>query len=381
MARAISIIRRNPRTGRVERPWRNREGFFVLGDPAHGAQKHHDRFAVKVETLEEVASHVRRGFSVRMSDGESPPSLIAPDSLIVEEAEAGGPMSWMETLRRPPFDKEDMSSELKRAMLVQANQIAHAGRREYAALFMGFETENTFYPYCGDDPDQVDLSRFYATDYLDRAYDYAFQVGLHWRFDDTTAQNLDEFVRGANPQSSDGEASPLTDPNGFCRQAADMAFARWKLGEGADLSVRELALLAGMTEAAARNSLSKDEIRTQGGVVPNETAVVWLKARRGFVPTRIGEARRQSRASWSRFLLDRSGFAEAFGQLLRDAELSSAELSAKAQVPKEFVAALAAGRPQPDLAALRRVGEALDLDVPHFAGVAVQAALRAEEGH
>ena len=70
---AIKITRQNPRTGQVERPWRNRDGLFVLSDPAHGAKKHHAKFAVKVGTIEEVDALLKRGFSVRMTDGESRP--------------------------------------------------------------------------------------------------------------------------------------------------------------------------------------------------------------------------------------------------------------------------------------------------------------------
>ncbi len=81
---AINITRTNPRTGRAERPYVNREGFFVLGDPAHGREKHHTKFAVKVRTLEEVVAYVGRGFSVRMTDGENPPSLISPASLTID---------------------------------------------------------------------------------------------------------------------------------------------------------------------------------------------------------------------------------------------------------------------------------------------------------
>ena len=145
---AIRITRMNPRTGQVERPWRNRDHVFVLGDPAHGARKHHDRFAVKVATIEEVAAHIGRGFSVRMTDGESPPSLIAPDSLTVEPVDDSDPTPlWVNTAARPPFAKDEMMAELKRAMLVQANQIAHAGKLSFALAFMGFETINPVYPY------------------------------------------------------------------------------------------------------------------------------------------------------------------------------------------------------------------------------------------
>jgi hypothetical protein len=76
----IRITRINPKTGRVETPLLE-HGWYVLGDPAHGSQKHHERFAVRVRTLEEVLDHVKRGFSVRMCDGVTRPYLISPKSL------------------------------------------------------------------------------------------------------------------------------------------------------------------------------------------------------------------------------------------------------------------------------------------------------------
>lgn len=81
----ISITRRNPRAGKTETPLRE-HGWYVLGDPANGQQKHHKKFAVRVRTLEEVLDHVRRGFSVRMSDGLTRPSLISPKSLEIRVA-------------------------------------------------------------------------------------------------------------------------------------------------------------------------------------------------------------------------------------------------------------------------------------------------------
>lgn len=375
---AVSITRTNPRSGRVERPWRNREDVFVLGDPAHGAQKHHDKFAVKVRTLEEVAALVERGFSVRMTDGESPPSLISPDSLLVEQVDDADPGArWADTAPKPPFEKEAMMAELKTAMLVQANQIAHAGSLDYAVAFMGFETGNPSYPYVEDDPDSVDLRRFAATDYMDSAYDYAFQVGRHWGFDDAMAQDLREFITGANPSGSDGCASSLAVPEGLCRRAADTAFGRWKLENGSDLTVRELALLAQMKEPAVRNSLSKERIAIERGGVDASIALTWLGERRDFIPTRKEEGRKAYWMSHSRFVLEREPFDKAVSRLMRDLDLSSAALALKGQVDEAFVSALLAGKPMPDLPSLRRVGEALEIDAPHFVGVAVQAAMRA----
>jgi hypothetical protein len=82
----ISIVRLNPKTGRVEAPFKEK-GWYVMGDPAHGKEKHHKRFAVRVRTLEEVLDLVRRGFSVRMTDGMTTwPPLISPKSLEIRIA-------------------------------------------------------------------------------------------------------------------------------------------------------------------------------------------------------------------------------------------------------------------------------------------------------
>jgi len=376
---AIKITRTNPRTGQVQRPWRNRDGVFVLGDPAHGAQKHHDKFAVKVPSIEEVAKLVERGFSVRMTDGKSPPSLISPESLIIEEVDSGDPSpTWTEMAPKPPFSKQEMMDELKRGMLVQANQIAHAGAPDFAQAFMGFESADFLYPYCHpDDIEKVDLSRFGASSYLDNAYDYAFQVGKYWQFGGDTAQDVSEFIWGANPQGSDGNGSPLVDPAGLCRRAADTAFGRWKLTERLGLTIRELALLANMTEAAVRNSLSKERITIERGEVDAESADAWLRDRRDFIASRVKEGDKARWQAYSRASLDRRDFGPTFGELLRDYPMTTEALAAKADVSLGFVFGLRAGSPKPDLEALLRVGAALDLDAPHFAGVAVQAALRA----
>jgi hypothetical protein len=377
---AIRITRINPRTKQVERPWRNRDDVFVLGDPAHGAQKHHDKFAVKVKTIEEVAAYIGRGFSVRMTDGESPPSLISPDSLTVEQVDdSGSTPLWAETAPKPPFTKDEMMAELKRVMLVQANQIAHAGRPSFALAFMGFETVNGIYPYCEDDPRQVDLDRFAATGYLDQAYDYAFQVGQYWGFGDAEAQNVNEFISGANPQASSGDRSPLADPEGLCRRAADTAFGRWKLAKEIDLTVRELALLGHMKEAAVRNSLSKERIAIENGEITHEVGLVWLQQRRDFIPTRTEEGHKARWAAYSRGMLTHGDFQKTFAEIMKGFPMTAAELASKASVQSDFVDALVLGRPIPDLAALQRVGAALELDEPHFVGAAVEASLRNAE--
>ena len=68
--RVIRIERVAPRKGVVEAPVRTEKGY-QLADPAHGADKHKVAHAVYVETLEEAASLIARGFSLRMGPREN----------------------------------------------------------------------------------------------------------------------------------------------------------------------------------------------------------------------------------------------------------------------------------------------------------------------
>ncbi|WP_203077398.1 hypothetical protein [Falsiroseomonas ponticola] len=286
-------------------------------------------------------------------------------------------------MSKPPFTKDEMFDELRLVVRVMANHLAQYGSTEAAELLTGFETDNPLYPYAEDDPDKFDLSRFAITAFMDLSYDYAFQVGRPSRFDDDRAQDINEFRHGVNLQSTDGNASPMAIPDSKCRIVVDMAFARWQLERGDDLTVRELALLAGMKEAAVRNSLSADLIKVEAGrragepgTVDGNVAYGWLRKRRGFIDSRDPEMRAQNRRSEYRALLRERSLAYAFEKILKEGELSVDDLAAKADVAPAFLTALANGKPPLDLKAAQRVGEALDVDVPSFVGAVVEAALR-----
>jgi DNA-binding XRE family transcriptional regulator len=156
-----------------------------------------------------------------------------------------------------------------------------------------------------------------------------------------------------------------------------MFMGRWNIEDGNPLTIRQLALLARMKEAAVRNALSKERIAIESGKVDPETALAWLRQRRDFVPTRKDEANRERWARSCQSALENQDFGTAFTAMLRDFPMTREALAAKAEVDEEFIDALLAGRPIPDLERLRSVGEALDLDAPHFAGAAVRAVLEA----
>lgn len=282
---------------------------------------------------------------------------------------------------KPPFTKDEMLEELRRIARVMANHLAVYGSLEAARLLTGFETGNEVYPYAEDDLSRFDLSRFRITDSMSMAYDHAFQVGAPYRFDDSAAQDLDEFRRGASMRSTDGATSPMSNPDSVCRIVVDAALARWQLEQGNDITIRELALLSDMKEAAVRNSLSAEGIkvvvRRQGepGTVAGDVAYGWLRKRRGFIDSLDPAMKVENRRAGIRALFQERDFAEAFREILRESGISPADLAARADVKVSFVSSLAEGKPPIDVEAARRVAATLALDVPIFVGATVEAAL------
>ena len=66
---------------------------YQLADPAHGKHKHHAEHATYVQTLDEAAALISRGFSLRMGAKGKPASLIAPKK---SPNCARGMCSWLE---------------------------------------------------------------------------------------------------------------------------------------------------------------------------------------------------------------------------------------------------------------------------------------------
>ncbi|WP_061969700.1 hypothetical protein [Bosea sp. Root670] len=86
MIRSVLWIERvRPRPGGPEHPHQTKRGFR-LADPKHGNRQHVTANAVYVETLEEAAALIERGFWIWMSQPGKRPSLISPDAVWVEYA-------------------------------------------------------------------------------------------------------------------------------------------------------------------------------------------------------------------------------------------------------------------------------------------------------
>ncbi|MEQ8731994.1 hypothetical protein [Marinovum algicola] len=78
--KVIRIERISPRGGVTEEPDPTERGY-CLGNPMFGAKKHHAENAVFVDTLDEAAELILKGFSLRMVSKGKRASLISPKSL------------------------------------------------------------------------------------------------------------------------------------------------------------------------------------------------------------------------------------------------------------------------------------------------------------
>ncbi len=378
------ISRVNPKSGLVEQPYRDKDGLFILADPAGGGQRHHAKFAIKVGTTAEAVEYLEKGYPIRMTDGQATPSLVGRKSLTIEpvEIQDDDESSLGSAASRNPIPlKNAVMEELKKVLCVEAGHIALAASNEAAVAFIGFESVS-FYPYeVYEEWKQVDLSRFKIEWRMSAAYDFAFQSGEYWHFDAEHAQDIRSFVGGIPPRDITGSSYEFMGPDGLCWRIADTAYARWNLKAGNGLTIRELSLLANITESATRTSLSREGISAPEGLLSNDQALAWLRGRRGFIPTKSVKTSVKDQAFyWSEAAFRQHGLATALSRLIAEWITTTPEIiGQKAEVSVEFMDALMAGHPLLELDALQRVGKVLKIDVPQFVGLAVQEALRASQ--
>jgi hypothetical protein len=282
----------------------------------------------------------------------------------------------------PPFTIDAMRDELRTILLFTADFLAMACGPAVATGVTGFASEQ----FHRESPERVDLARLAIGPVMDIVYDYAFQVGQADRFGADCLQDATVFMLGAPRAGGQGveggETHPYMEPDGLCQRAVDTARARWKLDDEGledELSVRELALLANMSEGAVRNALAAAGVKAKGSrtLVDVAFAKEWLADRRGFVPT----------TCWSygpdRAQLDirTAGSVEALcGALARRAEqkgLAPQSLAQSAGISEARASAWLAGRPDLDVATATALATALDLDPALVAGRTVELVLRA----
>ncbi|MGA1860609.1 hypothetical protein VH569_31900 [Azospirillum sp. 11R-A] len=196
----------------------------------------------------------------------------------------------------PHFSLDDLRDELRRIFLIQAGLIMLARGMETAEAYVGFLPEHDdpieAEPYDLDTLDHVDLLLFPIVREFETLYRQVFEpreAPALWGGDTLLANN---FVQALPEVSASGIVCEFP----LVRRVAETAYARSKLDEfvalkpAPNLSVREIALLADMTEGAVRNAISSqgpDRLRTErqgkGISIKPLEALRWLAGRRGFV--------------------------------------------------------------------------------------------------
>jgi hypothetical protein len=193
------------------------------------------------------------------------------------------------------FTKNEMLDELRTIFLYEADHIYLGKGAAFAEQFIGFPVPDAD-EFLNVDPKRVDLDGFEIAGTFARAYDYAFRPSLLDQFDGSEQQDLNTFINGVPHVGgifSGGAKHAFMTPDGCCQQVVAAVRARDKLNEGeGEFSIRELALLADMTEGAVRNALADKSdagLKAIPGSKPVEIdhaeAVRWLQGRRGFCPT------------------------------------------------------------------------------------------------
>jgi hypothetical protein len=368
-------------SGHVERPWRNRNSEFVLGDPARGDIRHHDAHGTKVDNYGEALELVERGFSIRMSDGKAPASLVTPASLnFVDEPVTTLDELWTFSMPSVPFSREDLEQDLRKALLVQAGEIYWLANSDAADAFIGFPLDIDGVEH-GDQIEQVDLIRFNFARVIQNAYEGAFRTGPH-PLSDEDVDELELMIGAISGGATRRYHSPVDLPGSPLRRTMLSAYLRWKVSEGAlfdnklDRSaVESLAVLADMTEQAVRNSLNKEGLSPVKGKIDYEGIMRWLEQRRDFVPLREDE-RPEARWTWEAIHLLRTRPLPVAFEEIRTRDLRPKDDHALASVEQKVMEALGRGGTpvQGDLRAYaRHLRLAIDTFVLNFDDAVAQA--------
>ena len=271
----------------------------------------------------------------------------------------------------------DLRLELAATLIVQAKHIVLAtDSPEQGEAFLGCDPEETR-------AGAVDLSRFPIAANLEALHAYAFEPTADDVYDVIALHGMVHFLSSLPREDWDGSVHGFPSQGGpsAMSDVIETASARAAIdgqeGTWTDhLSIRQLALLADMTEGAVRNALSQGGaagLTAIPGVKPVcialDEARRWLPGRRGFRPTPLnsyddpvmndrlrGFDRMEQLSDFvSRHATRRLGSAEQLG----------ADATSWLDGSYTF-----------DSAAARDIAEAIGADVPTFVGKALELALR-----
>ena len=199
------------------------------------------------------------------------------------------------------FTKDQLGTEIASILILQAYQSYLCSGREAAAWeFLGIVPKEPYESINEVDPARVDLDRFPIAASVFGCYDYAFHPTGDDRFDPSESSTVADFLAGMPREDFNGMLSAFPNymgPPSLCADALTVADARsaldgWGEDITSDLSIRQVALLADMTEGAVRNALAqkgdaglKAIPKSKPVRIEVDEARRWLAGRRGFRPT------------------------------------------------------------------------------------------------
>lgn len=284
----LKVSRENPRTKKIERPWRNRAHHFVLAAPQGGRE-------VLTSQYDDAVALIHSGHSIRMSDGRNQPNLVSPASLTIVQAHEG-PVDqlWFYTMPKPRFTREILEKDIRCALASLAYETFCIAGQKAADAFLGTSFD------AGDISGtiaQVNFNQSNFTRLVLAAYNSAFRVGEDRSLTSDELAQLAVIIGGTFSGAKRRQANPVDEPNSAIRQTMLCAYWRPLICRGNlfddDLvnssSITRLAILSSMTESGVRNALAKEKIGLPLKPKDYRTTIEWLQERQGFVPLRENE--------------------------------------------------------------------------------------------
>jgi hypothetical protein len=283
--------------------------------------------------------------------------------------------------------KAEALNELREVFLGIASQIVvTTGDNILAATYLGIDLDQyslgSMPGGYQEDLETINLDQFGITKQIRAACSFALQLGTaeeRTNFSEDDWTDLAIFMEGAPRVSFGGELTPLDNEDSSLRRTLEMALARMMLLHSNRLTIRQLSLLAGIGETAVRTSLSADGIKTEGkpAQVPADVAEPWLHRRRGFVPTLTREEADAKAQQVGETSTNDPSLAGEIVTLCSERGMDLETLAHQAQVDRAWLEGLMTGdRVTCDVEALCSIATTLNIDVPSFAGRAIEAILQ-----
>ena len=273
-----------------------------------------------------------------------------------------------------PYTWEQIEAELRKAIWVATEAIGI------------FCTNEAYREMLGDsnaEEDTFDIKRHRIYSIVERCYAYAYQLLGYDKVEEEDWYEAEMLLNGGLPVYTHNQESPLmASLDSTLRTVLETFFARYGMNVYQKaLNIRELSLLAGMTESVARASLSKEGFKLdrsgstdESAILSSEEAIRWLTKRRGFIPNKGEALDGQKKAIVEGLVFDQSmAFSEIISELSRRYSTDIFEITQKmSDADKEWVLAFfKRNKPDIRLDLLKTIAKELEAPEAMFVGRAV----------